>query len=73
MDESIKNIKSQEFYKAYRDSDGLCISHLSKLLTLSRDKEINGIFIELTASKLKLLSDQLSEFIRKQDYRFKED
>lgn len=73
LEELIRNIKGQEFYKAYRDSDGLCISHLSRLLALSRDREVSDIFLELTASKLKALSDQLSEFIRKQDYRFKEE
>jgi len=73
LEELVKNIKEQEFYKTYRNSDGLCISHLSRLLSLSRDREVSDIFLELTISKLKNLSDQLSEFIRKQDYRFKEE
>lgn len=73
LEELMRNIKEHDFYQAYRDSDGLCIFHLSKFLALSKDREINEIFLELTALKLKELSGQLSEFIRKQDYRFREE
>lgn len=73
IEELIRSMKDYEFYQAYRSSNGICMSHLSRVLRLSKDREVNEIFLELTASKLKELSDQLSEFIRKQDYRFKEE
>ncbi|MCX7796867.1 MAG: DUF6062 family protein [bacterium] len=73
LEELVKNIKERNFYQIYRDSEGLCMFHLSKVLTLSKDREISEIFLELTALKLKELSSQLSEFIRKQDYRFREE
>lgn len=73
LEELVKNIKDYEFYRAYRNSSGLCMFHLSRVLKLSEDKEINETFLELTALKLKEISDQLSEFIRKQDHRFKEE
>lgn len=73
LDEVIKSIKEYEFYETYRNSDGLCIYHLSRILNSVRDKEIRDIFLEIVISKLKTLSKDLSEFIRKQDYRFKDE
>ena len=73
LEELIKNIRDYEFYEIYKDSDGLCMLHLSKVLAISKDREVNDLFLELTALKLKGLSDQLLEFIRKQDYRFREE
>lgn len=73
LEELIKNIKDYEFYQVYKGSDGLCMFHLSKVLAISKDREVNELFLELTALKLKGLLDQLLEFIRKQDYRFREE
>lgn len=73
LDEIIKGIKEYDFYEVYRNSYGLCISHLSKIVNSVRDKEIRNIFLEIEVSKLKALSEDLSEFIRRQDYRFKEE
>jgi hypothetical protein len=73
IEELLKDIKEYEFYQAYRNSSGLCMTHLSKVLSLSKDKETKDIFLEISALKLKEISDQLAEFIRKQDYRFREE
>lgn len=72
LNEIINGIKDCDFYEAYRSSDGLCLSHLSKILHLTKDKETRDILLEIELLKLKILSESLSEFIRKQDYRFRD-
>jgi hypothetical protein len=70
-------VQDQAFRDAFKDSDGLCIPHLIKTVEIaSREVHEKGfasiaeILLPLQIKALKHLQFELSEFIRKHDYRF---
>ncbi len=64
-----KFIKEKEFMDRYDTSCGLCHAHLAAVLKIVKDERSAGIIKEKEAGKLKELSGQLAEYIRKKDYR----
>jgi hypothetical protein len=58
-------------HNALKESDGLCVPHLRRALALVRDEATFDALVEMTREKLLKLSDELSEFIRKHDHRYK--
>lgn len=56
---------------AVRDSDGLCILHLRQALALTRSETAVTTLLSITTEKLLTLQTELSEFLRKNDYRFR--
>ena len=58
---------------AIKESDGLCVPHLRRVLELVRDEATFTALIEMTREKLVSLSAELSEFIRKHDHRYKDE
>ena len=55
---------------AYRASDGLCLPHFRLTLTQITDQETFTALVEAQKAVWQRLSAELSEFIRKNDYRF---
>lgn len=64
-----KFIKEKEFMDRYDTSCGLCHMHLTAVLKIVKDERSAGIIKEKESGKLKELSGQLAEYIRKKDYR----
>jgi hypothetical protein len=71
--EMIRSISEQEFEEGYRSSSGLCIPHMQMLIGTFWDHPNLPAILELQSSKLDALSKELKEFIRKHDYRFKDE
>lgn len=62
--------EDKEIQKALRDSDGLCVPHLSRAFQLAQNKAVRELLLTLAQEKLTDIQAELSEFIRKHDYRF---
>ena len=56
---------------AYEPSDGLCLPHFRQALALVRDERVFEALIGAQQATWERLVNDLSEFIRKSDYRFK--
>jgi hypothetical protein len=66
-------LRREEFVACYRQGDGLCLQHL--LATLERAREAEPLR-EIVAVQLRVdagLRAELDEFIRKNDYRFRDE
>jgi hypothetical protein len=57
--------------EALRASPGMCLVHLQQALRLARDGTARAWLLDIEAPKLQGLIDELGEFIRKHDYRFR--
>jgi hypothetical protein len=71
--EMIRSISEQEFEEGFRSSSGLCIPHMQMLIGMFWDHPSLPVILELQSSKLDALSRELKEFIRRHDYRFKDE
>lgn len=58
---------------AFRSSDGLCLPHLRQALTRVREKALFETLVHAQRAIWQRLADQLSEIIRKADYRFQDE
>ena len=58
---------------ALADSAGLCLPHFRRALELTTDAGALGRLVDLQRRTLTWLRDELSEFIRKNDYRFRDE
>src|SRR5205823_3790116 len=58
------------FQERYEAADGLCLPHLEETLTRANDRA-EAFLLQSTGRKLDPLLDDLDEFIRKHDYRFR--
>ncbi|MCA1599263.1 MAG: DUF6062 family protein, partial [Chloroflexi bacterium] len=56
--------------QAFADAGGLCMVHLDRLITTTRQSGALARLIALQRECLLRLHDELTEFIRKNDYRF---
>jgi len=68
-----ESLNEPEMANALRSSDGLCLPHLKKAFESVRDLETSNLLLSIHREKLESLRDELAEFIRKNDYRFKEE
>lgn len=66
----LKYLQNDAFYQKYMVSDGLCYPHLKMCINLANNDQTKKALIELERQRLEELSFQLSEIIRKSDYRF---
>ena len=66
----LKYLQEDAFYQKYIASDGLCYPHLKMCINLANNEETKKFLIELEKQRLEKLSFDLSEIIRKSDYRF---
>ena len=65
-------MQNQNFEREYMKSDCLCFPHLRRLLPYLKDKQRTEI-LRYQHQCMKSLQDELEEFIRKSDYRFRDE
>jgi len=68
-----ESLDDPEMTNALLSSDGLCLPHLKKTFESVRDLETSNFLLSTHREKLESLRDELKEFIRKNDYRFKDE
>jgi len=69
----IEGLNDSEIRKSLQNSDGLCVPHLKKTFESVRDLETGNLLLSIHREKLENLRGELEEFIRKNDYRFKDE
>jgi Family of unknown function (DUF6062) len=65
-------LSDQDFIVEFQASSGLCIPHLRRLLP-RLDAKRQAKILQSQSACLENLQDQLAEFIRKSDYRFRDE
>lgn len=63
----------QPMHAGLESSDGLCILHLRQALSAAQSQKAFDSLISITQKQLSNLIDDLDEFIRKNDHRFREE
>ena len=58
---------------ALKSSDGLCVAHLRQTLELTRNAQAFETLVALSQEQLSELIQELDEFIRKSDHRFRDE
>ena len=69
----MESLQEPEMQEALRTSDGLCVPHLKKAFEAVIDPGVCDVLLSIHHEKLESLRAELAEFIRKNDYRFKEE
>jgi hypothetical protein len=62
-----------EMRNALQTSNGLCIPHLKKAFEAVTDPDVCEVLLTIHRENLESLQGELAEFIRKNDYRFKDE
>ncbi len=70
IDTFVYFLDDEQMRNAFEDSAGLCIPHFEMVLLRTAEAEKREYLITVETGKLKELEKNLSEFMRKQDYRF---
>ena len=65
-------LKGADFVSEYQLSGGLCLPHLKRLLPLL-DSKHQAVVLEYQRARLDHLKTELAEFIRKSDYRYRDE
>ena len=65
----LDHVEDEEMQRSFRASGGLCLIHLDRVATARNDAAPRRLFA-LQRACMAALHDELSEFIRKHDYRF---
>jgi hypothetical protein len=74
LDVLLENLVGQDGLLArYETSDGLCLPHFRLALTLTRDKDAFETLVSAQQAIWQRLIDDLGEFIRKSDHRFRDE
>jgi Family of unknown function (DUF6062) len=73
LDTLLQHIGDEELAAALASSAGLCLVHFSRALELVEDADTLKQLVELQRYTLTELRDDLAEFIRKNDYRFRDE
>lgn len=66
----VGSVQKEALVEAIRKSDGLCLPHLQASLVLKVPAESTRILLDLAQEQWEGVRFDLSEFIRKNDYRF---
>ncbi len=66
----IEGLQEEEFYSSFKDSFGLCLSHLLGVLKKCKEGKTAGLILRIELGKMRSLIGELKEFQRKHDYRF---
>jgi len=69
----VEDLNQLETMEALRSSDGLCLPHLKKVFETVSDPAVYSSLLSIHREKLESLRGELAEFIRKNDYRFKDE
>jgi len=65
--------QDEDMKLALLKSDGLCLSHLRRALEVVRNREAFDLLVTVTEEQLSALIQDLDEFIRKNDHRFRDE
>jgi len=68
--DSLLDESEGEVLAAFEASDGLCLSHLRQALARARGRRLQGALLDAQRGIWERLVGDLSEFVRKNDYRF---
>ncbi len=71
VDTFIYFLDDGDMRKAFESSNGVCVEHFTLVLSRIEDAERRDYFVGVEVEKLRHLYNNVEEFIRKQDYRFK--
>lgn len=69
----VEGLTEAQMKEALQTSDGLCMPHLKKVIESIRDLASEDLLRSIHLEKLESLREELAEFIRKNDYRFKDE
>ena len=69
----IDGFSEAQLLNALRTSDGLCIPHLRMAFESTHGDAVSEVLRSIHFEKLQSLNNELAEFIRKNDYRFKDE
>jgi len=58
---------------AYRASEGMCLKHFRQALSEARSPAVFEALVDVQRTKWQQLVEQLSEIVRKEDYRFRDE
>jgi hypothetical protein len=64
-----KELQNAEMTEALQASDGLCLPHLQLTLKYVKEVSVSEMLLDIHQAKLRSLSAELAEFIRKNDYQ----
>lgn len=67
----VESIDQEQVSSVLSNSDGLCLPHLQMTFELHHGSKSLGVLLAISREKLLALQHELSEFIRKNDYRFR--
>ena len=66
----VDHLTEPDFADAYARSAGLCLPHLRQALGFMKNPHTFEVLRKMEAERLHQLERELTEFIRKHDYRF---
>lgn len=66
----IESVTESDFLSSYKNSFGLCLPHLGKVINSCRQKETIRSILNIESAKMKELICELKEIQRKHDYLF---
>jgi len=69
----VDGLNEPEMISALQSSDGLCLPHMKKAFEAVRDSTVADLLLSIHREKLENLRGELTEFISKNDYRFKDE
>lgn len=69
----VKSLSDKNMLTSLENSEGLCISHLRLAFEQINDPKDYTALLSISRKKLESLHTELSEFIRKTDYRFQDE
>jgi hypothetical protein len=69
----LQHLHNPQVAEAVAASEGFCLPHFSRLLALGPSEAVLETLIDLERRVLSEMRDELAEFIRKNDYRFRDE
>jgi len=72
VDSLVAALRDQDFIGEFQQSTGLCLPHLKRLLP-RLDKKRQATILDHQRVRMESLKAELAEFIRKSDYRFRDE
>lgn len=74
LSELLNSLENEQMISALYDSDGLCLPHLGQAFQRpDHSREAVLALLKISKKKLSALDEELSEIIRKSDYRFRDE
>ena len=68
-----ESLGDEQFRRALEGSEGLCLAHLRLALEAVPDTESYAALLAISRAQMEALNAELAEFIRKNDYRFRDE